>query len=451
MKPNTVDPRAWNIVAGLCLASGCGSRVVGADASGTGEASESNTTLDSTDASTSEGPECVTDADCPPEIGYYCLNGFCEYVVGDGYAEVPDGYGEDPYTGCSADEDCDTLEICEFNDCQGVGMPVACQPPDLVPSLTIPVAALALSFADVDDDGAEELVVATQSELQVYESGMDIPLVSPRGLDSESIDAMDAAPFDATPGEDVVILFADELRQHGSDGVGNFAAPSVTASNWPDSVGLLAAELDGGPLADMLIWASSGAGLKLGNGDVVPVSVDVVIGAATARPITEPVAGFVLQHDDALEFYISGVGESVGLSQMRGEAPYALTSIAQLGDSFDLSSSVIDSSSAWTMIEQWGSVTGNLGVRWGLLGRVTAMAGGDFDGDARADVALIVDGTVQVQLGVLEQDTCLASYPFAGIATNLAVGDHDGDGDDEIAIRFEDGNVAILDAEIANP
>jgi hypothetical protein len=327
---------------------------------------------------------------------------------------------------------------------------VACQPPDLVPSLSIPVAALALSFADVDDDGAEELVVATQSELQVYESGMDIPLVSPRGLDSDSIDAMDAAHFDATPGEDVVILFADELRKHGSDGVGNFAAPSVSASNWPDSVGLLASEFIGSAPADMLIWASSGAGIEFGTGNVVPVAVDVVISSASARAVTDPVSGFVLQHDDALEFYV-GVDEWVGLSQMRGAAPYALTSIEHLGDGYDLSSSVINSSFAWTMIEQWIPDNGNLGVRWGVLGHVTAMAGGDFDGDARADVALIVDGTVQVQLGVLEQDTCLASYPFAGIATNLAVGDHDGDGDDEIAIRFEDGNVAILDAEIANP
>jgi hypothetical protein len=447
MKPMTVDPRAWNIAAGLCLASGCGSRVVGADASGTGEASESSTTLDSTDASSSEGPECVTDADCPPGIGYYCLNGFCEYVVGDGYAEIPDGYGEGPYNDCYADADCDPLETCEFVYCQGVGTPVACRPPDPVPSLTIPEAALALSFADVDDDGAEELVVATQSELQVYEHGVDIPLVSPRGLDSDSIDAMDAAHFDAMPGEDLVILFADELRLHASDGVGNFAAPSVSPSNWPDSVGLLAGELDGAPLADMLIWASSGAGLELGNGDLVPVSVDVVIGAATARSISEPVAGFVLQRDGFLEFYISGVDESVGVSQLRGVAPHALTSIAELGDSFDLSSSRIDSSTAWTIIEQWGAVTGSLGARWGVLGHVTAMAGGEFDGDARADVALIVDGTVQVQFGALTETTCLAFYPFAGVATNLAVGDHDGDADDEIAIRFEGGNVAVIDAE----
>jgi hypothetical protein len=444
MQPITFDPRAWNIFAGLCVASGCGSRVIGADTSGT-ESSESSTTLDTTDAS--EGSGCVTDLDCPS--GYYCTNGMCLYFVGDGYSDrYGDGYGDGPGD-CAADADCETLSLCEFVYCQGLGMPVACRPPDPVPSLMIPVASLALSFADVDDDGAEELVVATQTELQVYESGIDIPLVSPRGLDSDSIDAMDAAHLDVSPGEDVVILFADELRQHASDGVGNFAAPSVSASNWPDSVGLLAGELDGGALAEMLIWASSGAGLILGSGDVVAVS-DVEIGSATARPITEPVAGFLLQRDHSLELHISGVDEPVGLSSMRGVAPHALTSIAELGDSFDLSSSRIEAPVAWTVIEQWGAVNGSLGVRWGVLGQVTAMAGGDFDGDARADVALLVDGTVQVQFGVLT-DTCLATYPFAGVATNFVVGDHDGDGDDELAIRFEGGNVAVIDAEIANP
>jgi hypothetical protein len=434
----TVDPRAWNLFAGLCLASSCGGRVIGADTTETGEASESNTTLDSTE--TSEGSECESTDDCP--YGYHCMDGTCEY---GGYHDGHIDYSEYSYGECYVDIECDGLEICDFNYCQSVRTPELCQPPDPNPILGIPGAALALSFADVDDDGAEELVVATQSELQVYESGSNIPIISPRGLDSDSIDAMDAAAFDATPGEDVVILFADELRLHASDGVGSFAAPSVSPSNWPDSVGLLAGEFDADPPADMLIWASSGAGLELGGGNVVPVSVDVVIGSATARSVTDPVGGFVLQHNGALEFYI-GVGEMVGLSQVRGAVQsVALTSIEQLGDGFDLSSSVIGSEFVWTMIEQWGPATGNLGANWGVTGLVTAMAGGDFDGDARADVALIVDSSVQVQFGVLTETTCLAMYPFAAIATNLAVGDHDGDGDDEIAVRFEGGNVAVLE------
>jgi hypothetical protein len=433
-----VDPRAWNLFAGLCLASGCGSRVIGADTS----SSETADTSESPEApESSEATECDTEADCP--YGYNCNDGVCEYIgYHDGHLDHTDySYGD-----CYADYECGPLELCDFNYCQSVRSPLACEPPDPVQTLTIPVASLALSFADVDADGAEELVVATQSELQVYDSGSDVPLVSLRGLDSDSIDAMDAAELDATPGEDVVILFADELRQHASDGLGSFAAPSVSPSNWADSVGLLAADFNGVAPADVLIWASSGAGLELDGDTVVPVIIDAVIESATARSIDDPVAGFVLQYGPSLDFY-TGVGEAAGYSAMRGQLPYALTSIEQLGDSFDLSSSVLSHTTPWTVIEQWGPATGNLGAYWGVLGRVTAMVGGDFDGDARADVALLVDDTVQVLFGVLTEDSCLAFYPFAGVATNLAVGDHDGDADDEIAIRFEGGNVAVIDAE----
>lgn len=439
MKPVCVDPRAWNIVAGLCLASGCGSRTISVDGSGTdaseSESAESNTTIET------GGPECVTDADCL--FGYFCNDGVCQYYGGqDGHFEHDDDYWERPE--CYTDSDCSSLELCDFEFCQLLFSPLACAAPDPVPGLSIPVAALAMHFVDVDADGADELVLATASELQVYESGSDVALVSPRGLDSDSIDAMVGGPFDATPGDDVVILFADELRVHASDGAGNFAAPSVTPSAWPDSVGLLDGEFDGAAPADLLIWASSGAGVELGSGDALPLSAEV-IGAATARSLADPLGGFVLQHAASLFFY-SAAGVEIGGAQMHGSSPYALTSIAQLGDSFDLSASVM-SPGLWTIIEQWGPGTGNFGTHWGLLGQVTVMAGGDFDGDARADLALIIDGSVQIQFGVLTDATCLALYPFASIAQGLAVGDHDGDGDDEIAVRFESGDVAVLDGE----
>jgi hypothetical protein len=440
MNPIAFDPRAWNIAAGLCVASGCGSRVIGSDgADGNGteasESTESNTTLGT------DGPECVTDADC---LGYYddCVNGMCQYNGWqDGY--TGDGDTSEWYPECSGDNDCGTLETCEEFYCHLLFSPLACRGPQAVPSLEIPVAALAMHFVDVDSDGAEELVVATASELQVYESGSDIPSVSPRGLDSDSIDAMVGGPFDATPGDDVMLLIDDELCLHASDGAGNFAAPSVSASTWPDSVGLLEGEFDGVAPADLLIWASSGAGVQLGSGDAFPLSADV-IGVATARSVDDPPGGFVLQHNTTLDFYDVG-GVAIGSEAMRGDSPYALTSGSQLGYIFDLSSSVVGPG-MWTIIEQWDAGTG-LGSYWGLPGRVTTMAGGDFDGDDRADIAVIVDGAVQIQFTVITNVTCLALYPFAAIAQNLAIGDHDGDGDDEIAVRFEAGNIAVLDGE----
>lgn len=446
MKPVAVDPRAWNIVAGLCLASGCGSRTITADgdsdASGTDasesatSSAESNTTIDTLETG---GPECVNDTDCPP--GYYCLDGVCQYAIS------PDGHIDSYYyPNCYADSDCNTLEVCEYSYCQVLLTPAACQPPDPTPSLAIPIGSLALSFVDVDADGADELVVATPSELHVYESGSDVPTISPRGIDSDTIDAMVGGAFDGAAGDDVMILFADELRLHGSDGVGSFAPPSVSPSDWPDSTGLLAGEFDGAAPADLVIWASSGAGAQLGSGEQLSFGADP-IGAATARSLSDPVGGFLLQRDTLLDFY-DAAGAAIGTSQLRADAPYALTSIEQLGDSFDLSSSVVFSvRDAWTVIEEWGPATGNLGIYWGVPGQVNAMLGGDFDGDARADIALIIGPTVQVQFAVLTDSSCLAMYPFAAIAQALAVGDHDGDGDDEIAVRFEAGHITVLDGE----
>jgi hypothetical protein len=444
MNPFAFDARAWNIVAGLCLASGCGGRVIGSDGSSDGSGTEASESAESNTTPSEEWdePECVNDDECSSHgYGYVCDEGMCLYTGGyqDGHFEHDDeSYW---YPECYSDSDCDTLEICLSDYCSLQFSPLACRGPQPVPSLEIPVAALAMHFVDVDSDGAEELVVATASELQVYEGGSDIPLVSPRGLDSDSIDAMAGGPFDATPGDDVMLLIDDELRLHASDGVGNFAAPSVSASTWPDSVGLREGEFDGVAPADLLIWASSGAGVELGSGDAFPLSAEI-IGAATARSLAEPPGGFVLQHNTTLDFYDVG-GVAIGSDAMRGGSPYALTSASQLGYVFDLSSSVVGPG-MWTIIEQWDAGTGP-GSYWGLPGRVTAMAGGDFDGDDRGDIAVIVDGAVQIQFTVITNVTCLSSYPLEGIAEDLAIGDHDGDGDDELAVRFEAGTIAVFD------
>jgi hypothetical protein len=442
MKP--VDPRAWNIVAGLWLASGCGSRTIEVEGSGTdaGESTESSSESSSESNSESSStletpPECVTDSDCG--YSYQCVQGECEY-----YSSSRDCHGDgdgDYWYDCNTDIDCNAFELCYGGTCEPLASPSACMPPAPVPSLAIPVAALALSFVDVDADGADELVIATPSELQVYESASDVPLVSLRVLDSDSIDAMVGGPFDAMAGDDVMILFADELRLHASDGAGSFAAPSVSLSDWPDSIGLLAGEFDGEAPADLLLWGNSGAGVRLGSGDTFPLSDDVIT-VATARSLDDPSGGFALLRGQSILAFFNTDGTIINEGSLRPGSPNVLTSVSPLGS--DLSSSVV---SEWTVIEQWAPTTGYLLSRWGVLGQVTAMAGGDFDGDSASDVALIVDGAVQINFGVASPMTCLASYPFASSAVAVAVGDHDGDGDDELAVQFEAGDVVVLDGE----
>jgi hypothetical protein len=429
MSAITVDPRAWNILAGLCLTSSCSGRAIGTDGSET-ETTQTSTTLET------GGPECQTDADCP--YGYVCQDGVCEYYpVHDGHW----GYE------CYEDGECGMLELCNYGYCEDVPQKYSsCPPPGPAPSLEIPVAALGLTFADVDADGASELVIATQSELQVYESGSDMPLVSPRVLESDTIDAMVGGQFDAMAGEDVVILFADELYRHGSDGVGNLAAPSVSPSPWPDSVGLLAGEFDDANATDLLIWASSGAGVLLGSGEMLELSAEG-IDLATARSVDDPLGGFVLARGDVLNFFTAD-GVAITSSSMRGDSPHALTSIAHLGDVFYLSASHKQyDQGEWTLFEQWGPGTGNLGTSWGTGSPITTMLGGDFDGDGQGDLVLVGEGSMRLHFSVLTDESCTGPYVFNGNVLGLAVGDHDGDGDDELAIRSDVSHVAILDGE----
>lgn len=423
------DPRAWNILAGLCLASGCGDRTIGADDT---DGSESNTTDGTTETG---GPECSTDEDCLP--GYYCVDGICEYVPSHDGSWVIE---------CSSDVDCDPLELCEYDYCSWVSTPPACVPTVPGGLGAIPIASLALTFADLDGDGSDALVIATQTELHVFDD--DTVNVYPREFASDFIDAMAAGPLDAMPGDEVVIMVDDELHVHGWDGMGNFATLGVQPAGLLGSVELLVGEFDGEAPADMVICASLGAAVTLGSGDVVELSHGPC-SAITARSIDDPLGGFAVA-SGVIDFY-TAAGEAIASSEAHGN-PSSLTSIEHLGDGFDLSSSNLLSLASgqeqgWSLIEQWGPATGNLGTRWGLLGLVTAMAGGDFNGDARADVGLIVDGVAQIHFGPLAQQTCLQQYSLAGVAADLAVGDNDGDGDDELAVRLEDGQIEVLPGE----
>jgi hypothetical protein len=155
----------------------------------------------------------------------------------------------------------------------------------------------------------------------------------------------------------------------------------------------------------------------------------------------------VLVRGSNLDFYTVD-GAAIASSPMRGGSPHALTSIAHLGDGFDLSASHKQNDfGEWTLLEQWGPGTGNLGASWGTIDPIHTILGGDFDGDGQGDLALVSAGSMRLHLRVLTDESCTGSYAFNGNVLGLAVGDHDGDGDDELAIRSDVPHVVILDGE----
>src|SRR5690606_18515472 len=102
---------------------------------------------------------------------------------------------------------------------------------------------------------------------------------------------------------------------------------------------------------------------------------------------------------------------------------------------------------SWSVFEEWGPATGNSGQIWGMLGSVEAMVGADFGGDSRGDVAILSGGEPRIHFDVHDINRCLAPYSLGGPAGDLAVGDHDGDGDDELAVLTSLGEIVVIDGE----
>lgn len=221
----------------------------------------------------------MVDADCE-NPNHWCQDGECV---------IPPYDEEGPFDECFDHVECGAYGVCE----ELYGMkcvfiepaPDCASPLDEQPlALAIPDAAIALSFADVDEDGDEELVVASETQLLVFESGVDTPTTSARELGPASVDAISAGPLDDNPGEDLVVLVGSELRTHVSDGFGGFTLGGVSPEPRPGTTGLRVGDFDGQAPADVLVWGDNGADVMLAGGASVVVTMgDAAISGANVR------------------------------------------------------------------------------------------------------------------------------------------------------------------------
>jgi hypothetical protein len=437
-----VYPRAWNLFTGLALVSGCSGRTISSDGDSTDSINDGETTLNpdspdsSSDTSSDSGPdtgtpECYDDVECG--YGFYCYDGICEYA--------PQHDGHYPDYDCYEDYECGELGLCEFNYCQSVYYPPQCDFGLLGgPTLEIPDQALALAFIDVDQDGAEELVVATQTQLHVYENGAFGPVSHARGEGSPSVDAMVGGDFDGNPGSDVMLLHDDELDMHASDGLGNLLSALPTPSPYPSLRGLEAGEVDAQPLTDLLAWGSETSGIYYGNGSAVGVvGGDVTSGSVRELGLLNE--GFTLLSGNQL-WFADVNGLVFGSVFLRGDSPHAQASIDSFGAPLEAGTSIIDD---WTLVEVYDRSSLNQTGRWGLPTIVMHARAGDLEGlDENDELALILDdGNLLLMIG----GQCLLPVPLDGAAIELAFGDHDGDGDDELAVLTSVDTISIIDVE----
>jgi hypothetical protein len=477
MMTSSLDVRAWNLFAGAALLAGCTARPsdgaadesstsMGSTEDGT-ESSDSETdttgtetTTDSTE--TGDPPECRSDDDC--DTYYLCNNGMCVECITTADCAYQDGLvcigGEcvlDPDLPggqiCWDDDECPEFEICRnfggfgHGYCQPAGDPLPNCEPGLtgIPTVLDPDAPpLALSFVDVDADGRDELAVATETELLVYEVGVDVPTVTAREMPSVTVRAMVAGQFDAQPGEDLALLVDGDLHRYFADGVAGFVNPNFDLSPVViDPDGLIAGDFDGIAAMDLLVWGLDSAAIDLGDATVPLFQGTVYNAAAFDQSVAEP--GVLLADGDFLQlFELAGAAvttqPTVNISVVAAHSPMLRRYVS------------LQPKGSWSILWLWNPVS--LDQAGSVLHPNIALelAAGDFDGDQHDEIVTI-DSEVTLVFSVLDgdprRDRCIATVDLgvAGAITGHAIGDHDGDGDDELAVALDTGVVVIVDGE----
>lgn len=439
--PTEFDTRPWNLLAGVAamVAAGCSGRTASTD-TGSDTTGDPDSSTDSATDSTDDPAECVENSDCP--TGYYCVDGICEYLV------APDG---GPWFDCYSNADCGPLTLCVDNYCEPVASPPSCGEPVFDPPLPfelgIPESILTMAFADADDDGREELVAV--SEFSIYTMAPEWTDESPRVIESPALEATVVGDFDGNPGEDIALLHDDTLWIHAADGLGSFAAPTESVSPIVGAAGLRAGDFDGVGLDELLVFGDGGASVAQLGGQAMPLTMNGTP-AATARELDQS-GGFALRNSDTLEFYALDGAALTSSPVAEPNAAGPLTSAHWSDAWYDLSATFVSSNQAttWTAFEQWAPGSGERVRVWGLEGETLAMARADLDGDGHDELVLIHANLVWVLRDVGGPNECLEQQDFDHVGLGdpdmIAVGDYDGDGDDDFVASFP-GWMFIRDA-----
>jgi hypothetical protein len=363
--------------------------------------------------------------------------------------EAGDGDGDTGgcVSDCNDDDDCEPFAYClDTNTCQ-VCTSAGSPPPDCPDAFTSEptflepgVWSLGLVFADTNDDGRDELVVASETELLVYKLGNDFPTVTAREPGSLSIISMTAGPLDGLPGDEVLLLVNDEVHRYQADGLAGFATPSIEPQTILVPNGLLVGDFDGQSPSDLLLWASGGVILELGSGGSTQFFDDGVSEGA-AFEFGSPFAGMMFTSYSSHTFDLAGnlLGEGGHLGNHQIVAVEAADAGAYVG-------SVWEGGLSWGELRSFDPVTAApLGTLF--VDGLTDIASADLDGDGNDELISSGYQALTIFFDPLG-DACRVEVDFPGSATAIVAGDHDGDGDDELALSWaESTSIMLVDGE----
>lgn len=462
LKVGRVDTSRWNLFTsgvGLAVAViACGPAIGTEDSdSNSGDASESAGSSDASDTNSTQGADCLSDADCGG-YGYRCVDNVCEYdCTGCGCGQPPPP-GTDvrcpgslmPYYDCYTDYDCGEGQICEYGSCQTApidcsGIPVSDQTIALQFSTPSAAPVVALAFANVASAPEATLLVARGTAIEAMnEGGVGTVIVqTPSDLVTFAAADLDGdAVVDVVTAElgDTAMLRLWHGEMDGTFTATEIAQPLVDARALAigDREGDLQLDVYAHVGRDVLVFPTA-AGVPLGaaqpllTGQVDAMALidvandgvsDVAFGDASAfwlyrellSPDPVPIGEAQSPLIDTLvvaDFSGDGEAELAGLA-----APAALATF--FGE-----------------VPTWPAIAGTLPAGY------AAATAGDIDGDGREDLVIVeVDlASVLVRYGaagmpeaMLEPYRCETRYDIELLGQRVAAGDADGDGRAEVAV-----------------
>jgi hypothetical protein len=299
--------------------------------------------------------------------------------------------------------------------------------------------ALALTFADVDADGQDELVVAMPTELRVYESDGAPPTVSAR--EAGPITDMVAGEFDAAAGEDVLLLLGEALVLHSSNSDGSFAAPLTNPIQLGFVTGLFAGQFDDQPSSDLLAWGGAGAYIDLAG--QVSIFDTSQVAAAAVHEFGSPEPGFALRRDTFIDLYTLDAQPLSTWADIGGPPV-----VAAFDREFESEYVNLLHYSSWSRVQS-RNVSEGLS-EWSIYGTPEQVFAGDLDGSETDELVFFDDASVSVHYNPSHLQgggDCWhpVLVPGRGNPIEAVFGDYDGDGDQELAIRTDAQEVAVFD------
>lgn len=441
----SLDLAVWNLSWPLAALAACGP-AVSVD-SAEGPSSSPTDPSGSEGATEPTGGECFEAMDCG--YGYACVDGRCVYqcYCGCGIAPPRDDHrfrcAEAGGYECYADIDCGEGSICQAGYCV----------PDELPCTDIPVfdddavvvefadgtgAVSALQFGEVDPSRGVELFGIVGTGVFRASSGVaqvvldrDVPLVDLQIADiGSSSAALVIADGDVAPTISAWALVDDGFAQLG---------PSRELAG----LQLATADVDADERPDVLVRTADGVWLLTSGDDELALPQSWRAGVYDRMGVAD------IDNDAPADLVVDAAGElgivlsPTGTQSSLGTPGSTFAAVGVHGGDFGG-----DGIDELVVVAQDGVITSFVGPvletapYTSVLGtNVVASAIGDVDGDARKDLVVASDsGSLTIRFGASttleggEPFGCETSIGPTWVATSIAIGDYDADGDADIAI-----------------